>query len=641
MENIAPYVPRKTQEEMAQPHLPGDRHAALFRIAMPLLGNGMAPDAVFAQLRASFDAEKSDKEIRDVIAWCVEKGPSPSIPVNGQIPHNAPRPPFRGFASSKPAAPPATPAENAAAVLGGEEFGEDYWLKKSPVPIPPDFTEHAALLLGHLYGAKEGVNLLAKYTVSDKGKANPQGAGKTQERDSWLAWFAEKGAPYSDAGAWIRPNPCKPVGSGKDGAIKDSDITSCRFVMIESDTLSLETQFSLYAKLPLPVAAIILSGGDSAHAWLKMDCRNEEEYDALVAEFYSVADKLGFDRANKNPSRLSRLPGVPRKIGASGTGQQRLIYLNPNPAKYDFSKFKAHATPVIGLIRGDAMEARLRIYMAPRKPAFTMPYFAGKNADEGFYFREGEVTVWSGMASHGKSTMLSTIMLSLIAQVTPFFVCSLEYKPEKLCEMLAVIMCRRPISADEGVEFLQMAGRYFTIADVIGEITPENLISMMRAAHIRYGSRHFFIDSLMRVSGLEEDYPRQGQFVNELQAVAKETGGHIHLVAHPRKIDEAARTRKMDVKGSSLIVNNADNVVTMRRNTEKRDLMERDEMTPELDAAMHDAEFAVEKQRETGWEGVIKLRFNRSTKIFEAYQKPAVMPHHHDSPRRPHRKRYP
>jgi hypothetical protein len=37
------------------------------------------------------------------------------------------------------------------------------------------------------------------------------------------------------------------------------------------------------------------------------------------------------DTKNKNPARLSRLPGVVRQIGANGDGRQRLFYLNPQP----------------------------------------------------------------------------------------------------------------------------------------------------------------------------------------------------------------------------------------------------------------------------------------------------------------------
>ena len=622
---------------MQSSHPEGDRHAALIRIAMPLAGNGFTSDAIFAQLRASFDSEKTDREIRDVIDWCKTKNPSPSG--YGQQ-SNGTRPVARlnGKNGYSPQPTPPTPVkthdELADAILAGELVDEADWRERSPTSLPETFSGDAAALFRALYLPTDHVNIVTRYMVNEKGKANPQGGGKTLLRDEWLEWFGTKGVPVADAGAWVRPNPCNPQGSGKDGAICDADIACHRFLMIESDSLSLEKQLALYAKLPLAIAAIMLSGGDSAHAWLRLDCDDAETYRATVEQIYIILAPLGFDRANKNPSRLSRLPGAKRIIGATGDGEQRLIYLNATPKPLNLEALRAESTHIEGLIRGDALKVRFREYMRPKPIPFTLKYLKGQTLHDGFYFRESEVTLWSGMSGHGKSTMLSTIILKLISAGTPIFICSLEYKPEKLCEMLAHIMSSRMPTADEGAEFLDAFGPMFMFADVVGDIAPEKLIALMRAAHRRHGAKHFFIDSLMRVSGLEEDYPKQGQFVNDLQAIAKETGGHIHLVAHPRKIDESVRARKMDIKGSSMLANNADNIVTMRRNTAKRDLIESGMMTPEKDAAMHDAEFTVEKQRETGWEGSFKLKFNRITKLFEIFVPPERQEKEHPNARR-------
>ena len=61
--------------------------------------------------------------------------------------------------------------------------------------------------------------------------------------------------------AWIRPNPVNQLGSGEDGAVCDCDVTSYRFCLLESDDLPLELQLSLWARLPLPISAIIDSAG--------------------------------------------------------------------------------------------------------------------------------------------------------------------------------------------------------------------------------------------------------------------------------------------------------------------------------------------------------------------------------------------
>lgn len=631
--NDAPYIPRKTLEEIAADHPQGTRHATMFRVAIPMIGNGVAPQAVFAQLRSMFDAEKSDKEIWDVISWCSDKNPQPSG--NGNNGHSRPPMPQRPVNGSSvnghaPQAPPlpAKPEE----ITSGCITNESDWRDRSAIPLPDDFKNDAAVLFEALYAEDDHVNLVCDFFIGEDKKAKPKGGGKTLTRKEWVLWFKEKGPPSSKAGCWIRPNPCAAAGTGKDGAIQDADILSFRFLMIESDTLPLDMQLSLYASMALPVAAIISTAGASAHAWLKIDAQSLEEYRATAKMIYAKLEPLGFDPANKNASRLSRLPGVERKIGAQGN--QRLLFVNPNPLKFDYAKFEESITPVIGIVRGTDLVARMREFFKPKPIPFTLDFMKGETVDDGFYFRNGELTIWSGISGHGKSTMLATVMCTLIAEGIPFFVASLEIKPEKLCELMALLCnCRTPNEA-EAVEFLERFGHLFSFADIVGGISADDLFKKMNSAAAKFSARHFFIDSLMRVEGLEENYPAQGTFVTNLQTIAKKTDGHIHLVAHPKKIDEDFRTKKMDVKGSSMLVNNADNVVTMRRNTQKRKLIEEEAPKSKLDE-MHDAEFAVEKQRETGWEGVIKLKYCRLTKTYEPFVPPKKEPREN-----PHKKHY-
>ena len=62
-----------------------------------------------------------------------------------------------------------------------------------------------------------------------------------------------------------------------------------------------------------------------------MDEPDAEHYRATVARLLAILARFGVDGKNKNPSRLSRLPGAWRVIGAAGDGIQRLLYLNPQP----------------------------------------------------------------------------------------------------------------------------------------------------------------------------------------------------------------------------------------------------------------------------------------------------------------------
>lgn len=317
------YIPQKTLNELNSVHPVGTRHRALIDIALPLIGNGLSDQIVFAMLREKFDSDKTDAEIYGVISWCRDKNPSPSVPSSARtvFTPRTPLPPT----TPKKEIPPEQMCED---FLGGFKCGIEETIQRSTVEIGL-LESHAPILLANLYEATEKINIVCRFTVNEKGKANPQGGGKTMPRDAWIQWIAGQGTPASEAGAWIRLNPTSTeTGSGKGGAITDSDISAFRFLLIESDVLPLDTQLSLYAKWKLPIAAIILSGGGSAHAWVRLDAKDETQYDAWVKRILTAIAPFGFDQSNKNPSRLSRLPGAKRKIQAQGNGEQRLIYIN-------------------------------------------------------------------------------------------------------------------------------------------------------------------------------------------------------------------------------------------------------------------------------------------------------------------------
>ena len=111
-----------------------------------------------------------------------------------------------------------------------------------------------------------------------------------------------------EAGAWIRFNPVDGEG------VKNDNVTSFRFALVESDTLSVSEQDVLFRKLELPIAALVHSGGKSLHAIVHIDAADYDEYRKRVEFLYDYLEKNGvpIDRQNRNPSRLSRMPGVTR-----------------------------------------------------------------------------------------------------------------------------------------------------------------------------------------------------------------------------------------------------------------------------------------------------------------------------------------
>lgn len=111
-----------------------------------------------------------------------------------------------------------------------------------------------------------------------------------------------------EAGAWIRFNPVNGEG------VKNENVTNFRFALVESDTLPIAEQDAIYRKYELPIACLVHSGGKSLHAIVHIDANNIEEYQKRVTFLYDFMDEHGvkIDRQNRNPSRLSRMPGVTR-----------------------------------------------------------------------------------------------------------------------------------------------------------------------------------------------------------------------------------------------------------------------------------------------------------------------------------------
>lgn len=110
------------------------------------------------------------------------------------------------------------------------------------------------------------------------------------------------------AGAWIRFNPLDGKGCTND------NVTEYKYALVESDTMEIEKQNAIIRELELPVACLVHSGGKSLHAVVRVDASDYKEYRKRVDYLYKVCEKNGLkiDSQNRNPSRLSRMPGVIR-----------------------------------------------------------------------------------------------------------------------------------------------------------------------------------------------------------------------------------------------------------------------------------------------------------------------------------------
>ena len=132
-----------------------------------------------------------------------------------------------------------------------------------------------------------------------------------------------------ECGAWIRFNPLD--GNG----VKNANVTDFRFALVESDNMDIAKQNEIIRALELPVACLVHSGGKSLHAIVRIDAADYNEYRKRVDYLYDVCKKNGLDvdTQNKNPARLSRMPGIMRK------GKKQYL-VDTNIGKANFTEWK-------------------------------------------------------------------------------------------------------------------------------------------------------------------------------------------------------------------------------------------------------------------------------------------------------------
>lgn len=202
---------------------------------------------------------------------------------------------------------------------GNGRIVDGNWLESREVAFPSDtdWDPRADLVryLEALFQPAEYVGYVTE-SVEKDGRYIPASRGvyvrTAGELVEGLKRSPDIGMTFGDynqvCGAWIRFNPLDGKG------VRNANVTSFRYALIESDDLPIEKQNELVRELELPVAALVHSGGKSLHAIVRIDAKDYTEYRNRVDYLYKACEKNGLvlDKQNRNPSRLSRMPGAMR-----------------------------------------------------------------------------------------------------------------------------------------------------------------------------------------------------------------------------------------------------------------------------------------------------------------------------------------
>jgi hypothetical protein len=401
-------------------------------IAISLLGNGLPPAAVLMTLQEKFPDLPSAEIIR-VVTWATNQDFAPSL---GRSPAYVPPQSIVGGR-------PKNPVEHAQWWLNGQTLEADELRLLSPVAITDKAEEYLPLFLASLFQERDYLNLVCRFEGPKGSKVNPKGGGSTRSRDEWIAYVQERGCPQSEAGAWMRINPCAPKGTGQGGAITDADVTAFRYLLVESDTLPITMQLNLFRRWRLPVVAIVLSGGESAHAWVKLESTSVDHFRDTANRLLKILKPFGIDEANKNPSRLCRLPGAIRKLGATGTGEQRLLWLNPNAqALSEEVLIRFEETLTFPFILEKPLEplaqaamARYRS-MSENRGKLGVPTGIPKFDEDTGGLKKGRTLVIAGQTGAGKTTVALHMIKTALKANYGVLLFSLEMDREEIFDLI-------------------------------------------------------------------------------------------------------------------------------------------------------------------------------------------------------------
>lgn len=193
------------------------------------------------------------------------------------------------------------------------------WIEGREVHEPKNWDPVSQLIqyLETLFEAGENVGYVTRSWKNEKGKYVPQDKGNWDRTAGQLIEAlshcnGDIGSVLGDydpeGGAWIRFNPLDGKG------VRNENVTDFRYALVESDGMEIDKQNAILRELELPIACLVHSGRKSLHAIVKVDAADYHEYRKRVDYLYDICQKNGIkvDTQNRNPSRLSRMPGIMR-----------------------------------------------------------------------------------------------------------------------------------------------------------------------------------------------------------------------------------------------------------------------------------------------------------------------------------------
>jgi RecA-family ATPase len=297
------------------------RHDAWLSLSLQMNGEGWTHEQQYDALRTWIpDRDKPDSELWRIIKGASRKNPKPAS-TSGTLRYHG-----------------ALPAQELPKVKPFEHSGE-----KRTIPSTLAGTSFSKFL-STLHAPDD--HICITWPIDGDPRQD-----KVYTVEEWQRIEAEHPECFSHAdGIWYVVNPLKDCEFKEDGKFSPRNklnVAKFKYALLELDADKVlsaedmkkpelvlaekERQYAYFVESNLPIAALYDSGGKSIHAVLRIDAKDQAEFDARVARIYEYAAKApGLDSGRKSSAQLSRLPGAFR-----GELKQALICWDTGSANYE------------------------------------------------------------------------------------------------------------------------------------------------------------------------------------------------------------------------------------------------------------------------------------------------------------------
>ncbi|MBN6886222.1 regulatory protein RepA [Cytobacillus horneckiae] len=403
-----------------------------------------------------------------------------------------------------------------------------------------------------LFEASENVGYVVSTWQNDEGKHLPTKGNWDRTAGELIQLLNESNGDIGsvlgdydpEAGAWIRFNPLDGKG------VKNENVTEYKYALVESDTMDLEKQNAIMRELDLPIAALVYSGKKSIHAIVKIDAANYDEYRKRVDYLYNVCKKNGLtvDNQNRNPSRLSRMPGVERN------GKKQFL-IDTNIGKNSWEEWENWIEDV----NDDLPDPESLTDYWDNMPTLAPPLIEG-------VLRQGHKMLMAGPSKAGKSFALIELTIAL-AEGTKW----LGWQCAKGQVLYVNLELDRPSALHRFKDVYGALGieprniNNIDIWNLRGKSVPMDKLApkLIRRAQ-KKGYIAVIIDPIYKVlTGDENSADQMAHFTNQFDKIATELGSSVIYCHHHSKGTQGGKKSMDRASGSGVFARDPDALIDL------------------------------------------------------------------------------